>query len=149
MLLLIFEVGDGRYALAASQLVEIVPLVNLDKIPIAPDFVAGLMNYRGDPVPVVDLCRLLRRGTCEQKLSTRIIIIHYPFVSGKSHLLGLIAERVTKTIKYNMEKIPSLGFVVNELPRQEDTVFETGSVIQYFDIKLILPKHEIRKLFKD
>jgi chemotaxis-related protein WspB len=48
MLLLLFEIGNGRYALETSQIIEIVPLVNLKKIPTTPAYVAGLMNYRGD-----------------------------------------------------------------------------------------------------
>jgi len=47
MLLLLFEIANGRYALDASQILEIVPLVKLKSIPSTPDYVAGLMNYRG------------------------------------------------------------------------------------------------------
>jgi chemotaxis-related protein WspB len=59
MLLLLFEIGNGRYALEVNQIIEIVPLVKFKKIPHSPDYVAGLMNYRGKGLPVIDLNLLL------------------------------------------------------------------------------------------
>ena len=73
MLLLLFEIGDGRYALDVNQIIEIVPLVKFKKIPTTPDYVAGLMNYRGDGAPVIDLCQLIDHETFDDALSTRII----------------------------------------------------------------------------
>jgi chemotaxis-related protein WspB len=74
MLLLLFEIAKGRYALDVTQVIEIVPLVNLKKITTAPAYVAGLMNYRGLGTPVIDLNQLVNGIPYENSLSTRIII---------------------------------------------------------------------------
>ena len=58
MLLLLFETSDGRYALDSKHIVEIIPLVKTKRIPAAPAFVKGLINYHGSPVPVFDFCEL-------------------------------------------------------------------------------------------
>ena len=58
MLFLLFELGQDRYALDVRQVAEVLPLVEFKRIPQAPPFVAGLLNYRGDPVPVIDLSQL-------------------------------------------------------------------------------------------
>jgi chemotaxis-related protein WspB len=58
MLFLLFQLGKERYALQASRVVEVVPLLELKQLPQAPKGVAGIINYRGRPVPVVDLCAL-------------------------------------------------------------------------------------------
>jgi chemotaxis-related protein WspB len=78
MLYLLFQVGSDQYALEAVRVVEVVPLLGLTKIPRAPKGVAGLFNYRGRPVPAVDLCELALNKPAEERLSTRIIIVNYP-----------------------------------------------------------------------
>ena len=58
MLFLVFQLGKDRYALEARRVVEVVPLLGLKKVPQAPKAVAGIFNYRGRPVPAIDLCQL-------------------------------------------------------------------------------------------
>src|SRR5512137_1614377 len=99
MLFLLFQLGEDRYALEASHVVEVVPLLALKQIPHAPRAVAGLFNYRGRPVPAVDLCELALRQPAARRFSTRIMIVNYPDASGGSHLLGLIVEHATGTLR--------------------------------------------------
>ena len=61
---------------------------------------AGLFNYRGAPVPVIDLSQLTLGRPAARRLSTRIVLVHYPDESGGTHLLGLIAERATQTVRH-------------------------------------------------
>ena len=58
MLFLQFQIGSDRYALEASRVVEVIPLLGLKKIPHAPRGVAGMFNYRGEVVPALDLTAL-------------------------------------------------------------------------------------------
>ena len=78
MLFLLFHLGKDRYALDASRVVEVVPLLTLRRIPQAPRGVAGIFNYRGQPVPAVDLGELMLGQPASPRLSTRIILVHYP-----------------------------------------------------------------------
>jgi len=47
MLFLQFQLGKDRYALDASVVVEVLPLLGIKRIPHAPDAVVGAFNYRG------------------------------------------------------------------------------------------------------
>ncbi len=98
MLTLIFSAGPNRYALDARKIAEIVPAVSLQPVPRAPEYVAGVFNFREAAVPVVDLCRLLNGTPGRMRLSTRIVLVHYtPKLAGSaSRLLGLMAESVTE-----------------------------------------------------
>src|SRR5438445_146788 len=78
MLFLLFKLGKERYALSASRVVEVLPLVDLKQLPQAPNGVAGVFNYRGRPVPALDLCALTLGHSSSELLSTRIIIVNYP-----------------------------------------------------------------------
>src|SRR5213076_2454555 len=98
MLFLLFQLGNDRYALKASDVVEIVPLVALKELPQAPKGVAGIFNYRGRPVPAIDLCSLTLGHSARERLSTRIIIVNFPD-AGANHLVGLVAEKATATLR--------------------------------------------------
>ena len=58
MLYLLLEVAGQQYAVEASRVVEVLPLVQVTVIPRAPTEVAGIFSYRGRPVPLIDLRRL-------------------------------------------------------------------------------------------
>src|SRR5450759_1803068 len=99
MLFLQFQLGKDRYALDSSQVVEVLPLLSIKQIPQAPVGVAGAFNYRGKPVPVIDVSeQALGRGA-RLHMSTCIIIVHYPDGNGTLHLLGLIAEKATEAVR--------------------------------------------------
>ena len=61
----------------ASQAVEVVPLLGLRRLPQAPPGVAGVLNYRGRPVPAIDLCALTMGRPSRELLSTRIIVLQH------------------------------------------------------------------------
>ena len=61
MLFLLFQLGSDRYAIDALRVVEVLPCVQVKQIPHAPAGIAGVINYRGAPVPVLDLCLLTLR----------------------------------------------------------------------------------------
>ena len=115
MLFLLFQLGSERYAIEAQSAVEVVPLLALKPIPQSPPGVAGVFNYRGRPVPVIDLCALTLGRPAREQLSTRIIILRCALdVPGAApgipnaergdgrpelRLLGVIAERATELLR--------------------------------------------------
>src|SRR3954470_15864048 len=99
MLFLMFQIGEDRYALEAKQVIEVLPMVHLKRIPQAPPEVAGIFNYHGAPVPAIDLTTLALGRPSAVRMSTRIILTHYPLESDRKHLLGLLAEQVMETVQ--------------------------------------------------
>jgi chemotaxis-related protein WspB len=99
MLFLVMTAGASRYAIDVAQVVEVVPFVHVTPVARAPAAVAGVITYRGAPVPVVDLPQLLAGRPAARRLSTRVILIHYPHAEGRTRLLGLLAEHVTSTVR--------------------------------------------------
>lgn len=99
MLFVLFHLGRERYALEASRVVEVVPLLALKRFPQAPRGVAGVFIYRGRPVPALDLCELTLGRPAVEQLSTRIVIVQHGDPPAAGQLIGLIAERVTETLR--------------------------------------------------
>ena len=53
--LLAFALGEHRFALMASEVVEVVRVVAAEPLPGAPAIVEGVINVRGNLVPVLDI----------------------------------------------------------------------------------------------
>ncbi len=99
MLALLFTAGADRYALPARAIVEILPLAALKRVPAAPPYLAGLLNYHGALAPVVDLSRLIGEAPCRARLSSRILLTRHPLPDGRVELLGLLVEQATETMR--------------------------------------------------
>ena len=99
MLFLLFQLGQDRYAIEAQQAVEVVPLLDLKRLPHSPNGVAGIFNYRGRPVPAIDLCALTLGRPSREQISTRIIILRHEDSKGRLQLIGVIAERATELLR--------------------------------------------------
>jgi purine-binding chemotaxis protein CheW len=56
---LAFSLGSERYAVAMRYVHEVVRIASYAPLPRAPAFVLGLMAYRGKPLLVIDLRKLL------------------------------------------------------------------------------------------
>ena len=130
MLFLLFQVGPDRFALEASRIVEVVPLVHLRRIPHAPRGVAGLFRYRGQVVPAVDLTELLLNRPAAERLSTRIIIVTHPDDHGNPRLLGLVAEQVTDLLRKEASEFPDKAAKPGPVSRPSVIADEHG-VIQW------------------
>jgi chemotaxis-related protein WspB len=129
MLFLTFQLGAERYALEASCVVEVVPLVTFRRVPEALRGVAGLFNYRGSIIPAVDLGELTLGCPAVERLSTRIVIVKYAFDHGREQLLGLVAEHATGTLRTDARRFFEGEFSLKAAPYLGPVVLdEKGSV---------------------
>jgi chemotaxis-related protein WspB len=131
MLFLLFQLGKERYALEARQVVEVVPLLAFKRFPQAPKGVAGLFNYRGRPVPALDLSELTLGQPAAERLSTRIIIINYQDASGASHLLGLVAEHATEMLRKEASEFVDPGLKTVSAPYLGPVLIDSQGAIQW------------------
>lgn len=139
MLILLFYVGDDLYALDSSQVVEVIPRVILRKIHHAPDYVAGLFNYRGAIVPVIDLCHLIQGKPSRSHLSTRIIMVNYLAKGNTKHCIGLMAERVTETLNKPDTELVDTGMHLDEdHPYLGEMIMDEKGMIQRIRLEYLL-----------
>lgn len=139
MLMLIFHIGTERYALNSESVVEVVPLVVFKQIPGAPEYVAGLMQYRGRIVPVIDLCCLAGGGRCRRHYSTRIMLVEYGAGRGRPQLLGLLAERVTETLTVAPADLAAMNVRVKESPYLGRVLQDAHGMITCLNVAELLP----------
>jgi chemotaxis-related protein WspB len=139
MLYLLFHLGDERFALDAREVVEVVPIVNLRPVHDAPEYVAGLFNYRGTVVPVVDLCRLTSGNPCSRRMSTRIIIVRHTPRGGEELTLGLMAEKVTEAVQQSEARLASSKVVLDVALQLGEIATGDEGMLQCLSLDRLLP----------
>jgi chemotaxis-related protein WspB len=140
MLFLLFQLGTARFALDASRIVEVLPLVAITPLPQAPSCVAGLLNHRGVPVPTIDLSVLALQRPALRRLSTRIVLVDFfPDGPGSGGALGLIAEKATGTIRAEPTDFSQSGISNAATPYLGPVLFDASGLVQWVDPQILLP----------
>ena len=139
MLLLAFSIGRHRYALEARRVIEVVPLVDIRPVPQAPRGVAGIFDFRGVPVPIIDLSMLIAERPSRQSLSTRLVIIGYPDATGEPRPLALIAERATRTLEREPSQFVDSGIAHEGSSYLGPIASDDEGLLQWIDVGRLLP----------
>lgn len=105
MQLLTFTAGGLAYAIEATKVVEVLPSVPVRPVPTLPEYVLGMMTYRGGMIAVIDLPRRLTGEAAKPLLSTRLIVVECaprpdadPTRTAGCRL-GLVAENMVSTFR--------------------------------------------------
>jgi chemotaxis-related protein WspB len=105
MLMLLFQAGSCHYALNSQQIVEVLPWASLYPAAagrgVAQGVIAGLLNYHGQLVSVIDLGQLLHQAPSRRNYGSRIILINAEALAipgfETAKWVGLLADRVVDT----------------------------------------------------
>jgi chemotaxis-related protein WspB len=146
MLFLLFQLGKERYALPANKVVEVVPLLTLKPLPQAPRGFSGIFNYRGRPVPALDLSEITLGRPAEERLSTRIVVLEYPSSDGGSQLVGLITEHATGMIRQNLSAFKHSGIQLPSAPFLGPVLMDDQGGIQLIREEYLVPE-SVRQMF--
>ena len=149
MLFLVFELGTDRYALEVRQIAEVLPLLETTGIPGAPPAIAGLLAYRGALIPVIDLVHLTIGRPAARRLSTRIVLVHYPDQRGGVHLLGVIVERATQAIRRDRADFVPSGVTPPGTSYLGGVATDARGVLQAIDVGSLLPSSLRALLFNE
>lgn len=137
-LFLLFYIGRDRYALPASDVAVVLPFVQCKQVPGVPPWVAGLFNYAGRHVPVIDICKLAEDRPTPQRMSTRLVLAHYTPVGQPQQLLGLILEKATDTLRCDPAQFFASG-LSNEDARYLGPVMRHGNeLLQWVTVQDLL-----------
>jgi purine-binding chemotaxis protein CheW len=95
-----FYIGDALCGMDILKIQEINKLMEMTKVPQAPDYMIGILNLRGQIVTIIDLGQKLGLGTAEISNESRNIIVNAP---GEN--VGLLVSRISDVIMADPDKI--------------------------------------------
>ena len=97
----VFQLADEYYGLPIGSVVEVVALPEkLTKLPKAPKFVDGVMNLRGQVVPVIDQRRRFEVALDSSSKKARIIVVRV----GQG-LAGFVVDSVSEVLRVNSDQL--------------------------------------------
>ena len=143
MKVLVFHIGIDRYGLRLTAIVRVLPLLELKQLPLVPDYVAGLMDLHGAPVPVIDLSRLAGLAPAALQFDTRIVVVDYHAPDGNIHALGLMASRVRGIADIHQEQLGDSGVVT--APFLGQVASDADGMLQLIELDQLL-SNEVRAL---
>jgi purine-binding chemotaxis protein CheW len=108
--LIVFKIGTEEFAIDILLSKEIVGLCTITPVPETEEYVEGVMNLRGNLVPVIDLKKRLRANQSAGGRHGRIIIAK---VEGK--FVGLIVDEASEVLKVGNDAIEPPPDVITEL----------------------------------
>lgn len=146
MIIISFCIDNERYGIFAGNVIEIIPIVKPKPVPMTEKYVLGLINYRGRPTPVIDMCQLFSDRPCSSMLSTRIILIRLN--SDDNCLLGIITEMATETLECDTAQIISTNLQVKNAPFLGGILHDENGMLQILDIDKLLQKRVRETLFQ-
>lgn len=109
--LLSFTLDEEIFAIEISRVREVLEFKGTTKVPRVPDYMRGVINLRGNVVPVIDLKRKFGIGTTEQGINTCVIIMEVD-AGGEPIVLGALADAVREVFDLetaNIEPPPKIG----------------------------------------
>jgi len=135
--MLLFYVGQDRYACVCEHILEIIPPIELKPIPHTPDYVIGSLIYGGKPLPVIDWCQLVEGTSCHSSFHTRIIIFRFS-QEERVFEFGLMAERVTKTMSVSEEAFMESGVRIGDSPFLGGVLTDERGSIQFVNVERLV-----------
>ncbi len=108
---LTFVLGGEVYAVDVAATREVVDFCSITPLPQTPDWIRGVLNLRGNVIPVLDLKQRLGMGITERTKNACILILEL-MLGGEPLVMGILADAVREVLEIDQSQIdppPRLG----------------------------------------
>ena len=145
-----FYIGDEEYAAHVNDVLNIMEVPKITKVPKAPAYMKGVIDLRGKPLPVIDT--RIRFGLSATEFTDRTCIVVIDLeIDGDGIMVGILVDSVEAVYDLDENMIqppPKLG-------KNEIAEFITGitrhddSFIMILGLAKLFSKQEIKELKKN
>lgn len=95
-----FKVSEEEYGIDILQVQEIIRMLPIAIVPSAPNFVKGVIDLRGEVIPIIDMRKRFKLPSTPYNNETRIIVVHT-----HDFTVGFIVDAVCEVIRINESAI--------------------------------------------
>ena len=97
---LIFKIGNESYGIEIKHVTEIIGMQGITPVPELPEHIKGIINLRGQIIPVMDVRTRFKMPQIDYDDRTCIIVVDVENVS-----IGLIVDIVSEVITIEEENV--------------------------------------------
>lgn len=135
--LVIFSLDEQRYALALSAVEKVVRVVEVTRLPKAPDIVLGIINVQGRVIPVINIRQRFRLPEPEMKPGDQIVIARTA-----RRPVALVVDAVTGVLEYPEHESVAARDILPGFDYVEGVVKLEGGLILIHDLDRFLSLEE-------
>lgn len=102
--LIVFNLGDEEYGINISYAKEIVRIPKITKVPNMPVFMEGIIDLRGNVIPVIDAKTKFGFAQSERGIDSELLILDLEGMN-----LGIIVDDVSEVVNINENAVKRLA----------------------------------------
>ena len=111
---LVFELQEELFAINVSKVLSILQMQKVTTVPESPDYMMGVINLRGDVIPIIDSHVKFNLDPITVTMKTNILVLEIGRLNNKPLKLGFMVDNVNEVIQITEKKIlppPGIGDV--------------------------------------
>lgn len=145
-----FKLGDELFAANVAKVLEILELAKITKVPKSPEYMRGVINLRGNVLPVVDTRIKFGMPVTKDTVNTCIVVLDIN-MEGESLMVGILVDSVQEVLELQDDEIkppPSIGsryksdFIQGMVKKEEE-------FIMILNIDAVLSSEEISSILRE
>jgi purine-binding chemotaxis protein CheW len=141
LIVLVFRLGNDEFGLPIDTVVEVAQVPEkITRVPKTPKFLEGVINLRGDVLPVVDQRRRFDMPTLDNTEGRRLIVVRTD-----RHRAGLIVDSVSDVLRTRAESVeppPDLTDATSRLVRGVINLESSNRIVLLLDPAELLTRAE-------
>ncbi len=109
---LTFRLAGKLYAIGILDVDEIIEPSDITEMPRSPDYIRGVINLRGNVVPVIDLTARMGHGITTINKRSCIVMVEVVNSRGVTQALGMLVDAVNEIVEIgqaNIRPAPDMG----------------------------------------
>ena len=110
-----FRIGKETFAVSVQKVLEVLEKQYITEVPNVPDYVEGVINFRGKIIPVIDTRQKFNLPKRDEE-GKYVVIVFDVHVEEKKMLIGAMADSVQDVISFDessIQDVPEMGYNYN------------------------------------
>ena len=141
LIVLVFRLGNDEFGLPIDTVVEVAQVpAQITRVPKTPKFLEGVINLRGDVLPVVDQRRRFDMPKLDNTERRRLVV-----VKTERHRAGLIVDSIADVLHTHVESVeppPDLTDATSRLVRGVINLEKSNRIVLLLDPTELLTRAE-------
>lgn len=136
---MLINIGNSLYAIDIMKIVEIIKYVPVTCVPKAPEFLEGVIDLRGDIIPVIDMRKRFEISFTSPNDKMRIVVVKVV-----DKIAGLIVDSVKEVLRVPKKKVLPPPKIVQGIESEylSSVISNKGRIILVLDLDRILTTTE-------
>lgn len=141
-----FELGKMKYAVELPKIREILTYPeNITILPNTTKWVKGLINLRGEVVPILDIRIKFNTGDIEYNDNTAVIAV----ITEDKRMIGIVVDKVDDVQKIDTSSLSPVSDMGSAIPTRYLKGFvrlDNSKMLVIMDIESVVHKNELKDL---